>query len=240
MSMKHARLAACMTVCALACGRAEDPTPDEGIDAPDTVSAVDDTRPARPAVTVDRESFSYSCGGEYHFVAQMMGGGDSVRLLLTDTTLTLSRVVSASGARYGDGPYVYWSKAEEASLGTPDRSYTGCLSDEGGPGWQEAKRQGVRFRAIGQEPGWILDVHESDSISVLVDYGESRYRFPTVEPDMDRGAGRTVYRTESDANHITVVISDEPCRDAMSGWPYEATVRMTLNGREYQGCGRQL
>ncbi|MGH7570513.1 MAG: MliC family protein [Gemmatimonadota bacterium] len=187
-----------------------------------------------------RRSFSYGCRDEYRFVAQMMAGGDSVRLLLSDTTLNLPHVVSASAAKYGEGPYVYWSKGEEALLETPDRSFTGCVSDEGGAGWQEAKRQGVRFRAIGQEPGWILDVHERDSITVLADYGESRYRFPSVEPEVNRSAGQTIYRIETDANGVTIVIEDEPCRDGMSGWPYEASVSLTLDGRDYQGCGRWL
>ncbi|MGH7549551.1 MAG: MliC family protein [Gemmatimonadota bacterium] len=195
--------------------------------------------PARTAGT-GPASFSYGCGDEYRFVAQMMNSDDSVRLLLPDTTLMLPHVVSASGARFSEGEYTYWSKGDEARLEIPGRSFTGCVSDEGGTGWQEAQARGVDFRAIRQEPGWILDIHEGDSITVLADYGESRYRFPSVEPLVDRDAGQTVFRVDAEVHRTTIVIEDEPCRDAMSGWPYEATVSMTVDGREYQGCGRWL
>jgi putative lipoprotein len=184
--------------------------------------------------------YSYGCADEYRFVAQIPEGGDFVRLLLPDTTVTLPHVVSASGARFSDGMFTYWSNDDEALLDMPGRSFTGCISDEGGPGWRNAKARGVRFRAVGQEPGWILDVQADGRIDVEADYGESVYHFPPVEPEVDAGAGRTVHRIQTEAHRATIVIEDEPCRDSMSGWPYEATVTFTLDGREYLGCGRWL
>ncbi|MGH7543809.1 MAG: MliC family protein [Gemmatimonadota bacterium] len=241
MIMKHARLAAGLTVCVIACGRAESPSPNEGEGAPDTVSAAGaDTGTARPADAIDTESFSYGCGGEYRFVAQMENDGESVRLLLPDTTLTLPRVVSASGARYGAGPFVYWSQGEEARLETRRETFTDCVSDGGGPAWREAQAHGIRFRAVGQEPGWLLDLQADGRIDIEADYGETVYRFPPVDPETDAGVGRTVYRIETEIHRATILIEDEPCRDVMSGWPFEATVRMDLDGREYRGCGRWL
>jgi putative lipoprotein len=190
--------------------------------------------------TTDLSSFSYGCDGEYRFVATIEDGGESVRLILPDTTVTLPHVVSASGAKYGEGPYVYWSQAGEARLETPEQTFTGCVSDDGGPAWREAKARGVRFRAVGQEPGWMLDIREDGAIDIEADYGEAEYHLPSAEPEVDPGAGRTVYRIETEAHRATIVIEDEPCRDGMSGWPYEKTVSMTLDGRELRGCGRGL
>lgn len=197
--------------------------------------------PAASAPTaVEPASFSYGCAGEYRFVATVESGGESVRLLLPDTSVTLAQVVSASGARYGEGPYAFWSHGQEARLETPEQTFTGCISDDGGSAWQGAKARGVRFRATGQEPGWLLDLQADGRMDIETDYGEAVYRFPPVEPETDAGSGRTVYRIETEANRATIVIEDEPCRDAMSGWPFEATVRMDLDGREYEGCGRWL
>jgi putative lipoprotein len=185
-------------------------------------------------------TFSYGCNREYRFVAQILEGGESVRLILPDTTVTLSRVDSASGAKYGDDPYVYWSKGDQATIETPQASFTDCTNDEGGPGWMEARQRGVDFRAVGQEPGWLLDIHEEDSIALMTDYGQAHYRFPPVEPETEGRAGRSVYRIETEAHRATIVVDDEPCRDSMSGWPYEMTVLLTLDGREFDGCGRRL
>lgn len=239
MILNHARFAACLTFCACTCGRVESPSPNAGED-PDTVSAAGaDTAAPRPADANASESFSYDCDREYRFVAQVLAVDEAVRLILPDTTVTLPRVVSASGAKYGEGPYTYWSKGDEASIETPAASFTGCLSDEGGPGWREAKARGVRFRAIGQEPGWILDIRGDGGIDVQADYGETVFSLPPSEPVAGPG-GRTVYRVEGEAHRVMIVIADMPCRDAMSGWPYESTVSMILDGREYRGCGRWL
>jgi putative lipoprotein len=236
---------ACLATIALAssCGRETDPggsgrTSETTFDT--AAAAAVDTAMSAASIGMGRSSFSYGCGDEYRFVATMEDGGESVRLLLPDTTVNLPHVMSASGARYGEGPYVYWSQGEEAGLDTPERTFTGCVSDEGGPAWREAKARGVRFRALGQEPGWILDVREDGAIDVEADYGEAVYHLPPADPAVDPGAGRTIYHIETEAHRATIVIDDEPCRDAMSGWPYETTVSLTLDGREYRGCGRRL
>ena len=236
---------ACLATITLAstCGRETDPGGSGGAAeaASDSAAAAAvDTAMSAASNGMGRSSFSYGCGGEYRFVATMEHGRESVRLLLPDTTVTLPHVLSASGARYGEGPYVYWSQGEEARLETPERTFTGCVSDEGGPAWREAKAQGIRFRALGQEPGWILDVREDGAIDVEADYGEAVYHLPPADPEVDPGTGRTTYRIETEAHRATIVIDEEPCRDAMSGWPYETTVSLTLDGREYRGCGRRL
>lgn len=245
--MMLGQLALCATVTLAgffsACGQPEGQPSREAEDAPtssDTLARVSDAGSTSHMDRVTGASVSYGCADEYRFVATIEDGGQSVRLLLPETTLTLPHVVSASGARFSEAGYTFWSKGQEALLETPERSFDGCISDEGGPGWREAKARGVRFRALGQEPGWIVDIHEADSITVLADYGENLHRFPSVQPEVDRGAGRTVYRTVAGGHRATIVIQDEPCRDAMSGWPYEATVTLTLDGREYRGCGRWL
>jgi putative lipoprotein len=231
-----------MASIALVLGCLRGSVPDGTAEAPTDTMAAAGARTETPGPTPPPGpgSRSYFCQEEFRFVAQFEEGLDMVRLLLPDTTLTLPPVVSASGARYDDGTYGYWAKGDEALLEMPGRSYTGCVSDEGGPGWRDAKARGVRFRAVGQEPGWLLDVQADGAIDVEADYGEAVHHFPPVEPEVDPGAGRTIHRIETEAHRATIVIDDEPCRDAMSGWPFEATVTMVLDGREYGGCGRWL
>lgn len=236
----------CLAIGALACGgdrevdRRGSETGRKDPDVAPAGSVMADPVASDPVAAGDDTSFSYGCAGEYRFVARIGPGGETARLLLPDTTVTLPHVVSASGARFSDETFTYWSQGSEALIETPERSYTGCVSDEGGSGWADAKERGVDFRAIGQEPGWLLDIHEGDSIAVTTDYGQAHYRFPSVDREPDGNAGTISYRVRTEAHRMTVVIEDEPCRDSMSGWPYETTVSMTLDGREFQGCGRRL
>lgn len=52
--------------------------------------------------------------------------GELAWLALADETLVLRRQASASGARYGDGRWVYWSTGEKALLEGPGTAHPDC------------------------------------------------------------------------------------------------------------------
>ena len=94
------------------------------------------------------------------------------------------------------------------------------------------------LRALGQEPGWLLEIRPDREIDFSYDYGEKRVSTPVPVPEM---SGRqTVYHAVTEANDLRVEIVEEACADVMSGQPYPATVRVTLNGDVYEGCGGPL
>jgi uncharacterized membrane protein len=106
----------------------------------------------------------------------------------------------------------------------------GAASTEDGP---------AAFRAIGQEPGWILDIGPGEQMVFRYDYGQERVVTPVPEPEQT-AAGGTVYQASTEVHDLRVEIRDEACEDAMSGRPYPATVRVTLNRATYTGCGEPL
>jgi uncharacterized membrane protein len=107
--------------------------------------------------------------------------------------------------------------------------------------WARARRRGVSFRAVGQEPGWLLDVFGDPPthIELAADYGEARYTFdrPTRETP---SATRTIYHARNGEHTLRVVVDATPCTDIMSGEPFEATVTAAIDGRELHGCGRTI
>lgn len=104
--------------------------------------------------------------------------------------------------------------------------------------WQRAKLRGVAFRAIGQEPGWLLEITNGEQIVLVLDYGQTRLELPYVEPRVSEPERRTEFIL---SDHDTVVeIRGERCADTMSGEQFETSVRVTVDGRELQGCGRAL
>jgi uncharacterized membrane protein len=105
------------------------------------------------------------------------------------------------------------------------------------PTWEAARAAGVDFRAIGQEPGWIIDVYAQDRIVALLDYGQSRLEFPRSEPTYPV-EGSTRYETQANGHTLAITIRRFPCEDAMSGEPYPSTVEVVVDGRTLNGCGR--
>ncbi len=103
--------------------------------------------------------------------------------------------------------------------------------------WHKAKLRGVAFRAIGQEPGWLLEIKNGEEILVVTNYGQNRNLFPYVDPREDKAARKTVF--EVDAN-TSVLIEGKPCRDSMSGESFDTSVTVTLGEQVFKGCGRAL
>ncbi|MGD9982269.1 MAG: COG3650 family protein [Hyphomonadaceae bacterium] len=107
------------------------------------------------------------------------------------------------------------------------------------PSWESARAEGVDFRAVGQEPGWMVDIYTENRIVALLDYGESLIEFPRPEPSSPV-EGSTSYQTQADGHSLSIIIRRSPCQDAMSGEPYPATVDVVIDGRALNGCGRSV
>ena len=107
------------------------------------------------------------------------------------------------------------------------------------PPWDGARAAGVDFRAVGQEPGWLLDIYTQDRIVLAWNYAQSRAAFPLTTPQYPR-EGATRYET-TDGRH-TLVISTRrfPCQDVMSGESFPATVEIVIDGNTLNGCGRSM
>ncbi|NNC72219.1 MAG: hypothetical protein HKN78_05005 [Sphingomonadaceae bacterium] len=88
----------------------------------------------------------------------------------------------------------------------------------------------VLFRAVGQEPGWIVRIYENE-IVYEADYGQRTVRALTPEPEETEDGRRYV------TNRLTVEIVEESCTDSMSGAGYAAQVTVTEGERTVQGCG---
>ena len=93
--------------------------------------------------------------------------------------MTLPHVVSASGARYSNGAGTFWNKGREATFELNGRTQT-CR--ERREPWQEAADRGVDFRAVGQEPGWFLEIDNGEADPPRVRLRRARDRHAGTEP----------------------------------------------------------
>jgi uncharacterized membrane protein len=107
------------------------------------------------------------------------------------------------------------------------------------PTWETARAAGVDFRAVGQEPGWIVDIYAQDRIVALIDYGETRLEFPRSEPTYPV-EGATRFESQANGHTLAITYRRAPCADAMSGEPYPSTVEVVIDGRTLNGCGKSV
>lgn len=79
--------------------------------------SVDVTISVPGAETVDRQSARYDCGGKTVEAEYINAGPASLVTFTLDGNFTVaSNVISASGAKYAGGQYIWWTKGDEATL----------------------------------------------------------------------------------------------------------------------------
>lgn len=186
-----------------------------------------------PATTVG----VYQCGAELRLVVEFRE--QSAWVFLPERSLPLAQVVAASGARYqGDGISL-WNKGERALLEIDGVAQPECVADRRQAPWKRAKLAGADFRALGQEPAWVLELYP-ERVVLLLDYGQTRIETPSAAVEEDRAAGLSRYDIETEANHLVIELRNQPCMDSMSGEQFATSVQLEVNGRSLKGCGRPL
>ena len=96
------------------------------------------------------------------------------------------------------------------------------------------------FRAVGQEPGWQLEIRMGSEMRFTYDYGKGSAVTPAARAVLDARTGTRSFHARTESNDLRIEIVPVKCEDAMSGKPYPATVTVTLNDRSFRGCGEPL
>jgi uncharacterized membrane protein len=105
--------------------------------------------------------------------------------------------------------------------------------------WEAARNRGVIFRAVGQEPGWVLEVEDS-RITLVTNYGADEVVTPVPEPVVDAASRTTAWHVVTETNDLRIEARAQSCADTMSEERFSMTVTITLNGTTHHGCGRML
>jgi putative lipoprotein len=187
-------------------------------------------RPQEPGRTL-----VYECG-DFEFIART--GPGEIALYLPDEYRVLGQVRSSAGRRYTDTDITLTTDGEEAGLDVGDRHYRGCQLNRARAPWEEARRRGVDFRAVGQEPGWYLEMENEAQTLFVAGYGDRRYLFPTAEVEFFDGA--EVYQLDGGKHRLRVEVRLQHCIDSMSGEVFDYRVVLDLDSQQYRGCGLAL
>jgi heat shock protein HslJ/uncharacterized lipoprotein YbaY len=154
--------------------------------------------------------------------------GDVMRLTAGDRSFDMRPATSDSGSKYeavGDPSTTLWTRGVDATVVVKGVPYPPCTKRTGSP---------APFRATGNEPGWRLDIGETE-MTFLASNGQKRVVTPT--PAAKKSEGARKYVTKSGGHDLTVTVVDRLCSDTMTGMPHPNTVVVVFQGKTLNGCG---
>jgi uncharacterized membrane protein len=124
--------------------------------------------------------------------------------------------------------------ASPAAAPEPAPSVPGATWDP----WEDARSRGIDVRALGNEPGWFLEIDNEKWMRLLYAYGERQATTPVPTPIVADGA--TTYEAEGGGHSLRAQFVEKTCSDGMSDQQYPLTVKVTIDGVDLNGCGRRL
>ena len=185
------------------------------------------------------KTYVYECPDGYRFTVSLDGG--QAWLFLPEQTINLPSVPSASGEKYSKKQTTFWTKGDEARLESGSKVHVACKSNRAKAIWEHAKLNGVDFRALGNEPSWVLEIVNGNTI-IFSDFYEkiNFYVFKISEPETDPSKSTTIYKVKNESHLLSVTVIGVPCQDTMSGESFESRVTVELDNKVFHGCGKAL
>ena len=102
--------------------------------------------------------------------------------------------------------------------------------------WEEQRKQGVDFRAAGNEPSWSLDI-DFDNMMTFSSLNGDSMSTPVPQMKQDTTTKARVWETEVESGSMRVEISPTGCVDDMSGEVFNYHVNVVREDTSFSGCG---
>ncbi len=106
--------------------------------------------------------------------------------------------------------------------------------------WEKAREDGVQFRAVGNEPGWLVEIKDDKRIKFVNDYGDLEIKAPVDDLWLGPAGEDKIYYVENEAIQFQVIIMKKSYQDTMSGESFPYQVRVVFPNKSYVGGGRLL
>lgn len=191
----------------------------------------DDSGSVLPEAHAAAPWYVYHCDEHTPFTARFSDG--QVWLDLGYEQHNLPAQPAASGARYAADDLEFWSRGEQASLRTASGHYQ--CEGQAAPSPQAAARlRGVTVRAVGQEPGWVLELAPARWMHLRGDYGA--FDIITSVPTPYQDGDALVYEAGTGADRLVLRLYPRACQDSMSGEAFALTAEVFARERHFFGC----
>lgn len=162
------------------------------------------------------------------------------RLTVDRAKLSSRKRYSVRGTIIGPDRQLLWTTteahlidptAEKTALGTLVMSRTSSQASTGPAG---AATDNSTLTAVGNEPGWKLEIGSREIILIL-NNGSTRVVGTKTTPEISGDTRR--YVSAVDGRPLTVTVVNRRCADNITGMPYPASVVVLFGGQELRGCG---
>lgn len=186
-------------------------------------------------VSMDRigPTFAFICPDQTNYVVRTT---DREAWVFHHTgTLRIPAIEKDLGT-YSDGRFELRINGNMAQLGHTDKPPQTCRNDARRAVWEKAKLDGTDFRAVGNEPPWVLEIRNQSCIVLTTEYGARREEFQLPTAIEDGAAQATRWITDN----LQIEVTMATCHDNMSGEAFESRVTIKRPGQVLQGCGRAL
>lgn len=164
----------------------------------------------------------------------------AVTLRAVGETRTLPQIRAASGVRYEDATMLFWTKGDGATFQRKPGMATECREDRALSLLEDARARGITFRAVGNEPGWLLEIGPENRVMFEDGYGSMRVVFQSLTPRNNAQPGITIYENTSSAYLMKITLRQQTCADTMSEETFTHTVDIEVEGAKRRGCGQEL
>lgn len=183
------------------------------------------------------QTFYYECG-DFEFVAQL-NTKQAVLFLPSETIFAPKAPATLKNTFTSDK--ASFTRLDQTGLLRSGETVHTCQNNRSKAIWEHAKLSGIDFRAVGNEPGWSLELTQATSSSFTTNYGTKTYSFLLPAPKVS-GARETTYHILGTESHepFTIILEGKECFDTMSGEEFETQVQLLFADKKYTGCGRAL
>lgn len=201
------------------------------IPAPATTAASDEP----PAGAL--RAYVWDCADGQKLVMRNLFRERAVAIDFHDGTRRLDQTLSASGVRYADAGTVFWTKGSAATLERQGLPAVQCSERRAASLREDARARGVTLRALGNEPGWVLEIGPAGRLGWTTNFGELHYDFEQSQrTDVD---GTVTFVAQQGANSIKATVRAERCIGD-GGVEYDHVATVEFEGQSHRGCGTRL
>jgi membrane-bound inhibitor of C-type lysozyme len=233
---------ALLAVCGLAACQRQPPAA-PAVATPEPAAAA--APAAAPVLAEDDElptgalrAYVWECADGQTLVMRNLFREKAVAIDFHDGTRRLDQAISASGAKYADAVVSFWTKGSTATLERQGTAPVQCEERRAASLREDARVRGVVYRALGNEPGWVLEVGPASRLSWTTNWGQDRFDFEqaqaTTAPD-----GATVYTAQQGDVSIRASIKAGRCVDD-GEVEFDHVVTVESGGQTLRGCGTRL
>jgi len=183
--------------------------------------------------------YVWECQDGQKIVMRNLFRDRAIELAFAGGSRRLEQTVSASGVRYADEGMVFWTKGSTATLERQGAGLVQCNERRPESLLEDARARGVVYRALGNEPGWVLEVGPGGKLEWTTNYGQERHVFAQSTESAGSEPSDAIYVARSGTESIRVSLRQQPCTDD-GDVTYDYSAVVEFGGTLYRGCAARL